>query len=216
MMKRIYTVLLAMALVVAIANTGKSQGFQLGLKLLGNATSLNGFDKNISAQDLKGKLTFGAGLFATIKFSKLGVQPEVLYMRQGAKFTYTDATLGDLKFNQKMTYLTIPVMINFYLVKFVHIEVGPYFGILLDANQDLSGSLGTSSLVGLGGNNKDSFKSSDFGAAFGVGLDVKKLNLSLRYMLGLSDVNNITGATETVKNGIFQFGIGISLVNKGA
>jgi len=215
-MKRIFTLVLTMAMVVAIANTGKSQGFQLGLKLLGNATSLNGFDKNISAQDLKGKLTFGAGLFATIKFSKLGVQPEVLYMRQGAKFTITDPSLGNLDYNQKMTYLTIPVMINFYLVKFVHIEAGPYFGILLNAKQDLSGSLGTSSIIGLGGDNKDSFKPSDFGAAFGVGVDVKKLNLSLRYMLGLSDVNNVSGATEKVKNGIFQFGIGISLVNKGA
>jgi len=209
-MKKIYQISLALVLVLAMVNTGKSQGFQLGVKGLANLSSLNGLDDNYSSVDkLKGKFTLGVGLYATLKFSKLGVQPEILYMRQGARFTDASNT----EWNQKMTYLTIPVMVNFYLIKNLYVQAGPYFGILMAAEQKL-----TNDPLGLGypaQDNKDAFKSSDIGIAAGVGVEVKKLTLSARYMLGLTDITDFTGATSKMKNGTFQIGIGFSFIKKG-
>ena len=209
-MKNLFTILLTGLMIVGMTIQSHSQGFQFGIKGLANVSSIHGLD-DTGIADAKSKITTGVGLFATIKISKIGVQPELQLLKQGSKFEDS----GGTEYNQKMTYFKVPVMINFYIIKQLHLEAGPYFGILLAAEQKLTSdplNLGTGPI-----DNKDNFKSTDVGLAAGIGADIKRLNLSFRYMLGLTDINDFTpssGTAEKLKNGIFQFGIGISIINK--
>lgn len=196
---------------ILLGVNANAQGFQLGVKGFANLSSIRGFDDQATYNaDLTSKATLGGGIFATIKAGKIGVQPEVQLLNQGTRF---DDGSGS-EYNQKMTYLKIPVMVNFYIIKQLHLEAGPYFGVLIDAERKLaSGPINPAITVG---SSTDEFKTTDVGIAAGVGADIKRLNLSLRYMLGLTDINDLnpTVNNEKYKNGIFQFGIGISIINK--
>ena len=56
---------------------------------------------------------------------------------------------------------------------------------------------------------KDSFKKIDFGANVGLGYKLENgLNFGVRYNLGLSNINNVSGSSDKYKNGVLQASVG--------
>lgn len=171
---------------------------ELGLKGGMNLSSLSMDSKNI---DTSNKTGYHFGVYGIIKVLSFGIQPEVLYSTRG-----TDVKVQGVAqdFSQDYTYLDIPVMFKLYTVAGLNVQAGPQFGMLIstsgkDANGDKL--------------DKSDFKDSDLSAAFGLGWDAPfGLNLTARYVLGLSDIS--TGAGDS-KNRMFQLAVGFKLIRLG-
>ncbi len=164
--------------------------FEFGLKAGANFA-------NTDLDNSESITTFHGGVYALVKIAKIGIQPEALWSRQGNKFSSSG---GDNKID--LTYINIPFMLKFYLPLGLNLQAGPQFGILTNAESN-------------GSDITDNLKSSDLSAVLGAGWDAPfGLQISARYILGLSDIND-SFVKESFKNKIFQLSIGYSLFKLG-
>lgn len=136
------------------------------------------------------------GLYGLVKLTKIGIQPEVLFSRQGNSFS------GGIE--RKLDYVNVPVMLKWYLPLGLNLQAGPQFGVLLNAkDQD-------------GEDIKTNFKTSDTSVALGAGWDAPfGLQFTARYVMGLSDLNKTTAGTLEQKSRIIQLSVGYSLFKLG-
>lgn len=153
------------------------------------------------------KTGINAGAFALIKLSKIGIQPEVLFSRQG--FT-APSSIGDFK--SSINYVNIPVILKLYTVAGINLQVGPQFGFVTSAKGEFPVTSGSSTM-----DIKDSFKSSDLSLALGLGWDLPfGLTIDGRYNLGLSDINNDSSpGASSFKNQVIQVSVGYKLFKFG-
>ncbi|MEO5649620.1 MAG: porin family protein [Ginsengibacter sp.] len=178
-----------------ISSSVFSQGFKLGIKGGANLGKISG-------QAFKDEFTLGyhVGGFATINFGKFGIQPEVLFNQTNVDSSskFSDVYQFNHVNNIKLNSLSIPIMLNYNLNKFLTLQAGPQFSILL--NQDKS-------LLQNGG---DAFKSGNFALAGGVQLNLLKFRIYGRFVGGLTNLDNV-GDKETWKTQTIQLGVGIGL-----
>lgn len=186
--------LLIVALLVVGTQAAFSQAqFAVGIKAGVNVSKLNNDDIESSSIT-----AFHGGAFALIKLTAIGIQPELLFSQQGTKIDDVSLGEGDLK----MSYMTIPVMVKFYLPGGFNLQAGPQFGFLNSAEFD-------------GDDVKDSFKNSDMSLNVGAAWDAPfGLVLDARYNIGLSDVSDESTLGE-FKSGIFQFSVGYKIFKFG-
>jgi hypothetical protein len=140
------------------------------------------------------------GGFATINFGKFGIQPEVLFNQTNVD---TSSEFSDVyQFNHinniKLNALSIPIMLNYNLNKFITLQAGPQFGILLDQDKTLLQNGG------------DAFKSGNFALSGGIQLNLLKFRVYGRFVGGLTNLDNV-GDKETWKTQAIQLGVGIGL-----
>ena len=191
---------LTLTIAAFIVTSSQAQvGFRLGLK---GGVNLSNIDRDISTDNRTG---YHVGAFATLKITKFAIQPEVLFSSQGA--------INNV-FNQELestfNYVNVPVLLKFYIVKGLHIYAGPQIGFLTGGTQevtDLNGNITEA-------DPEDFISNNDFSLAFGAGWDLPfKLTVEARYNLGLSDINDIAGASE-VNSRVFQISLGYRLIGK--
>lgn len=188
-----------------------SQGLKIGLKGGLNFPTVDavGVGDGVDVSDRENASGYHVGAFARFKLSKIAIQPEVLYSFQSVDFT--QSALGqDFDVTQKLSYLTVPVMVRLYLVAGLNLQAGPQFGFLINGEQEdnIQGSVTSSSI-------EDQLKNSDIGLNLGAGWDLPfGLDIHARYTIGLQDVNDVQGAGEA-KNSQVQISIGYALVNLG-
>lgn len=175
-----------------------AQSFHVGFKAGANIFKVDG-------KSFKEEYKFGynLGAFAEIMFTdKLGIQPELLWSqtnyRTGNRFSdvYPDG-INDTK--GKLNYITIPILLTYQPVKLISLQAGPQFGILLDKEKNLFN------------NGKDAFKSGDFSMLGGVQLNIGALKVGGRYVVGLSNINDIDNKDKW-KNQGFQLYAGIRIL----
>ena len=154
-----------------------------------------GLKGGVNMNDLSGdtgdNLTaFHGGAYGLIKISKLGIQPEALFSKRGSE-------------EVNMSYLDVPVILKLYLAGGLNLQAGPQFGINLNAKNEE------------GKNISYQVKSSDLSVAVGAGVDLPMgLNITARYLIGMSDIGKDTGI-EDIKANTFQFSIGYRLFKLG-
>jgi len=169
--------------------------FAVGLKAGINVAKLNTDDVATSSIT-----AFHGGAFALIKVTKIGIQPEFLFSQQGS-------TLDDVSFNNedlKLSYISIPVMLKWYIAAGFNIQAGPQFGFLNSA--ELKGA----------SNVEDGLKSSDITANVGLAWDAPfGIVLDARYNIGLTDINDGTTIQGPIKGNTFQFSVGYKLFKFG-
>lgn len=137
---------------------------------------------------------YHAGIFLRGKFDKVGIQPELLLFTQNGKSEGT--ALGSVE--ESFTYLSIPVILKFYPIGGLNLQVGPQFGFLLDGEQTYQNTLGT-----IKRDIKDAYKSTDVSVSLGGGYDFEfGLGLDARYNIGVTDINNEANG-EPAKSRIF-------------
>ena len=130
---------------------------------------------------------------------KFSIQPELLYSMQGAE--YSDSGGFDGRF--KLDYLNVPVMAKVYVADGFFLEAGPQIGFLLSAKDEYDEPISGEDDI------KDFIKSTDIGGNVGLGYQFGSgLNFNARYNFGLSDFNDLEDSSETLKNGVFSFGVG--------
>jgi hypothetical protein len=174
--------------------------FHVGFKAGANMNKIDG-------KSFKDQFRYGyhLGGFAEIGFGgKLGIQPEVLWSQVSTtldsnyKNIYQDVFNSDQS-KVRLGYLSIPILLNYKLIdKFLTLQAGPQFGVLIDKNQELVK------------NGERAFKSGDFSMVGGAQLALGAVRLSGRYIIGLNDISDL-GNKDRWKNQGFQFSLGLAL-----
>jgi Outer membrane protein beta-barrel domain len=205
-MKKLSTLFLSIIL-VGVANLAMGQvQFALGLK---GGLNLSKIDINAGASNIDNRTGFHGGAFALFKLTKIGIQPEILFSKQGASYKVnTD------NYEANFDYINVPIILKLYLAAGLNLQVGPQFGFL-----------STSELINTTTNVKDPQsaknlfdKKSDLSVAIGAGWDLPfGLTLDARYNLGLADVQLKPSTTAPLdfKNKVIQVSLGYKFIKKG-
>lgn len=173
-----------------------AQSLHFGLKAGANLQKIDGVP-------FKDKFTFGyqAGAYATIGLSKkIGIQPELLFSSVNADTASQFSTVYGFKQADKikLNYLDIPVLLNIKAAKFLTIQAGPQFSVLLDKNKSLLK------------NGESAFKEGNIAAAAGLQFKFSKINLYGRYVAGLNNLNDVNNSNKW-KNRNIQVGVGFNI-----
>jgi len=130
--------------------------------------------------------------------SNWALQPEVLYSGEGVKYKSVlgaDRTLA-------LSYIQVPVMLQFSPVRMFYIEFGPQLGILASANVKDDNNNKTSVM--------DGYNSVSLSLNAGAGFHVtRQLGFFARYSFGLTDITQ--GDNQTYYSNVGQLGMTVRL-----
>jgi hypothetical protein len=209
-MKKFLVIILLMSsgLVAEAKKGGVVPNIDLGVKLGANFAKLDG-----KSWDNGYKANFLGGVFAGMRFNKVGVQIEGFYSQTNYtvdgygfyslyKGFYNNAGDSLKKGSLKVSYFNIPVLFEVKLLPMLWAQIGPqYSGVLHVSDPDNmlqdAGSL---------------FKSGDISGV--VGLEAKlpfHLVIGARYVLGLSSMNN-TAVSDAWQQRVIQAHVGFSFL----
>lgn len=189
------------ALIVCIIFTQAAMAqFKLGIKAGTNITKIEG-------KSFKDEFQYGYHLGAFMEIGlggKLGIQPEVLLNQVKSR---VDSSFGNIyqnavDFNSykdvKLKYLSIPLILNYKLGNVLSLQAGPQFGILMNGDNTLLQ------------NGQEAFKKGDFSMLGGAQINISKLRLTGRYVVGLNNINDISDQNKWNNQG-FQVSLGLAL-----
>jgi len=170
---------------LGIISSTKAQGIDLGIKVGVNFSSISDVD-NVS-----NRTGIVLGGFAGIKFNDhWGIQADLLYSQQGAEFQLSEIDLD---------YINIPIVLRYFLIGGLNVQLGPQFGILVDDN--IPSALGNSL------SNNDF----DLSGVVGLGYDLPfGLRAEGRFNFGLTDI--IDNANTSGKNSVITLSVGYSFL----
>ena len=172
---------------------------KFGAKAGANITKVDG-------RSFKDEFRYGyhAGGFVEIGLGgKLGLQPEVLFNQyqtrvdSSFKNVYKNALNFSGNRDVKLNYLSVPILLNYKLANILSLQAGPQFGILLDQGTTLLN------------NGKEAFNKGDFSMLAGAQINISKIRVSGRYVVGLNNINDIDDQNEW-KNQGFQVSLGLA------
>lgn len=189
------TKLLLLAIIFSISNAAFSQKFNIGFKGGANINKLDG-------KSFSDEFSFGyqLGGFFSIGGKKFAIQPEILFNQVNVDTSSTFSSV--YKFNQvdkiQLKYLSIPILLNYKPVKFITLQAGPQFSVLMNKSNTLLE------------NGRNAFKAGDFSMLGGVQLNISHFLVYGRYAVGLSNLNDIDNREKWKSQG-FQIGVGLKL-----
>jgi hypothetical protein len=217
-MKILIPVVFAILFFAVIAPVYGQASVSIGLKGGLNFSTLSGTTSFASAYDKRTGYHFGA--YTLFKFTKIGIQPELLFSKQGQQFT-----VNTQNYESNFDYISIPVMFKFYLAAGFNLQAGPQFSFLTSAKGDVINT--STNGVTTGQDLKNFAKSTDFSMSVGAGWDLPMgLNIAARYNIGITDVNQLTGqpappaqmssmGLQASKNQVIQVSVGLRLFKLG-
>ena len=175
-----------------------AQSFHFGVKVGSNIDKITG-------QSFKNEFTYGyhAGFFAQVGLgTKWTIQPEVVFNQLSTDTAQKFSELYNVSTakisNIKLSYLSIPVLLNYNIGSNLALQVGPQYGMLLQQNKDLLQ------------NGKDAFTRGDFSMVGGVQIKLSSLRIYGRYAIGLNNLNDID-SQDKWKTQSIQLGLGLTL-----
>lgn len=182
----------------------QSNQFEFGIKGGANFSKYSG---TLVVGDYNHKFGFYAGGFGNYSISdKLKIQPEVLFALQGSNFAFNDfrATPDsypiDFKTAITETTISIPIVLQYYVVNRFYLEDGPQVGIILDIKEKLKSPSDDGDFGEIPIGDYDTF---DFGLAAGLGYDLtENLSLNFRYFLGLIERDVIEMKSSVLNLGL--------------
>ena len=136
---------------------------------------------NITHNTHKPRVTGHGGVFVHRTINKNWcVQPELLYSGEGQRYLWNDG-----EHVSALSYLQLPIMIQYYPVSQVYLEVGPQFGLLITAKDKIAD----------GGSHTDwkvNMATGEFAIAAGLGIKATdQVIVYGRYNFGLTDVTSL-------------------------
>ncbi|MDP2188080.1 MAG: outer membrane beta-barrel protein [Sphingobacteriaceae bacterium] len=166
--------MLLLLLLAAATVPAQAQFFQLGIR--GGVSSYNVRYQdftNINNVSIESSSDLGMhlGFYSRIQVLGFYVQPELLYTRTGSQITTTtgnNTNTADLRFQR----IDIPVLVGKKFFGVFRANTGPVFSSLIRA--DLTES-------NIKANITDAYRNNTVGFQVGVGLDIWKLVLDLKY-----------------------------------
>ena len=134
--------------------------------------------------DLSSAMGFHVGAYGNTPINdQLRIQPELLLSVYGWK----SETINE---KRTLSYLSIPVVVKYYLLNNFNLHAGPQLSFLIDASDDFD----------------DLLKSTDFGVLFGAEYNItESLGLGFRYNLGISNVLDTPETDIKIKSRVLHF-----------
>ena len=181
-------VIAALTLFLSLVMSGSfAQRLKVGIKA---GTDI----KKLSGKSFDDQFSYGyhAGAFAEIKITeKLGIQPEVYFSQVNIDTSSSFSSIYDFKDISKvqLKYINIPLLLSF--------TGWPSIWYIMDKGNTVLQ------------NGQDAFKKGDFSIIAGLQLHFSKVRLYGRYMVGLSDINDIDNQ-EKWRTQTVQIGLGIA------
>ena len=190
------TKLLILAIFGIMGTAASAQKFHIGAKAGANINKIDG-------KSFSDEFSYGyhlGGFFSVGLGKKFAIQPEVLFNQINVD---TSSSFSQVyKFDQvdkvQLKYLSVPILLNFKPVKFITLQAGPQFSVLMNKNKTLLE------------NGRDAFKAGDLSMLGGAQVNIGHLNIYGRYAVGLSNLNDIDNK-EKWKSQSFQIGLGLTL-----
>ena len=177
--------------------------FGFGVKAgLNNATqSTKGGTTDVTVESITG---INGGVYCNFfVFDFLAIQPELMVSGKGVHWKDQFSDAEDI-----LTYIDMPILIKYQPVKLLNIHAGPEFGYRLKATQK---NLDNGQKTDI----KDYYSNFDIGLALGVEANLPfRVNLTVRYVLGLNTVYTGTENNEHWKNNYFQISAGYRIIGK--
>lgn len=194
-MKRILTLT---ALLFFVGMTTKAQIFTIGPKLGISNTTLSLQDNIDAYQAGDAKYSYHGGVFARIKITGFYIQPEAYFNSVNGE--YTDATdpndIKTLEFDQRK--IDMPILFGWKMGPF-RINAGPVASFNLGDEIDFDNSV-------------SEYKSAVFAYQAGIGLDISKLIVDLRYEGNLSDQAILGNGDGQVRVNQIMLSVGLKLL----
>lgn len=165
--------------------------FSAGIKAGANYSKVVG--KNFNNQDYILGYNGGAAFEVTMT-ERLGLGLEFLYSGQGSSAT-VETGAEDMIFENYLDYVQVPVLLKLYLSKGLALEAGPQVGYNVFSESIVDGKI----------IQKGWAETIDYGVVAGLGYRFNNgLFVQGRYNLGIADVDEITGGS----NSVFQLSLG--------
>jgi len=194
-------ILLTIICLAAVGTAAQAQLFKLGIKAGANYAKLNPKDKIFASENKAG---YQAGLWARVSALGFHVQPEAYFTGKSSKVTFgvVEQRSGDVKFNN----IDVPILLGkrFGIGPIgARVQAGPMFSFVV--NKKKSGQIDPA-LTPIVSDYKDNFQA----IVGGVGVDISKLSVDLRYEHGLGNMHKNAANKQTLN--MFSLAIGLSLL----
>lgn len=153
--------------------------------------------------DNKMKLAFHAGVYSEVFFDYfLMMQAEILLSYQG------HAAVDEFSGSLSLWYLNIPILARYNIGYNLNVHAGIQPGFLLSAQSKYTDSF-SGDVIKL--DQKDFFKTMDWGIPVGVGYSLgdRNINASIRYIIPISNISADDFFTR--RNSVFQISVGIKI-----
>jgi hypothetical protein len=171
-------------------------GVKAGVNISGQSTNVSGAD-----YDIQNIVRYNFGGYCNYFFYKfLAVQPELMISGKGVHWKDFYDDMKDI-----LTYVDIPLMIKYQPVRYVNIQVGPQIGFRIRAMQkDMETDLKKEI--------NDYYNFIEYGLACGVEANLPNhINLTVRYVFGLSSATNDVLYIDPWFNDFLQVSLGFRL-----
>jgi hypothetical protein len=174
-------------------------GVKAGLNYSSQSTT--GESANVDVESIIG---INGGVYCNyFLLDHLAIQPELMISGKG---THWQDQFYDAK--DILTYIDMPILIKYQPVKLLNVHAGPQIGYRLSAIQK---NIDNGEKTDI----KDYYKNFDLGLAFGVEANFPlNINLTIRYVLGLTTVTTNTGYIVPWKNNFFQISAGYRILGR--
>lgn len=198
-MKKLFMLAVAAVLLVSSAKAQMSditKNLTYGAKVGMNVSNVSNIDNS------KNKVSINLGAFAEWRVSDfLGIQPELLYSRQGLRFDEVDG----VKSKTRLNYLNIPILARLYVLENLSVDLGPQLGFGLNGKDKAKkdGHTSTEKVKHL--------NTVDISFAIGASYNWDSFIFSARYNLGLSNAIDKDWVGGNNKNHVFQLSVGYRL-----
>jgi len=195
--------ILLSAFFLAFGVVAQAQVFTFGVKGGVSSSSVDFTNRSPDFAQLENeaKITgFHGGIFTRLKVLGFLLQPEAVLSSSGGKFEVPD-DLGNTTVQEVgFTHLDVPLLVG-YNVLFARAYAGPVASMLLGSDYGSKEA-------------KDFFNSSDWGYQAGVGVDISRITLDVRYeRLKRSYVNPSTGSVD-LRNQQLMVSLGYKFIGK--
>ena len=176
-----------------------------------NITNISGAEivTGTSTENANFMVDFAVGIEAEYGLAeKFSLAAGILYSRQGCDFGEFKAsngytTVGWDKNQNKLGYLNIPIVANYYIAKGFAIKAGIQPGFLLSAKRKIDG-IGDTPSEDI--DYKDACNSFDLSIPLGLSYETDNVVIDGRYNLGVTKINK--EGDKDLKNSVIQFTIG--------
>jgi hypothetical protein len=166
-MKNLFMTALLLMGTMAFAQTGSGFGIKGGLNYGSTGDFENEIENNVENPD--SKIGYHLGVFAKADLGPIYIRPELIYTTLTSEYS-----IGDFEVKK----LDAPILIGVNVIGPLHVFAGPSLQYILDTDfqtDNVNFDLG------------DAEEDFTVGLQFGVGLNLGKLGLDLRYERGLKE-----------------------------
>lgn len=186
--------ILVLVCVMMLAATAGQAQLRFGVKAGANVNSLSASVDEM-VDEVKGATSYQFGVVFQAKALGFAVQPEVLYSVKSGLVDLDDdfgraylGTIDEVKFTSQN--IEVPINLQYGLdlgLARAYLQAGPYVSFvaatMIDGEADFNENL------------KNSFKTFDFGAGVGAGLEVLNFQVAVKYDWGLGKLGEATVPT---------------------